>query len=70
MLLGLRGSRGPPLEPAAAEGGVVCVCVYVRACVCARACVYYAFGLVHRQVPCCPPRSPRTAWGNFSWLNS
>ena len=36
MLLGLRGSRGPPLEPAAAEGGVcVCVCVCARA----RACV-------------------------------
>ena len=48
----------------------MCACVYVRACVRARACVYYAFGLVHRQVPCCPARSPRTAWGNFSWLNS
>lgn len=37
MLLGLRGSRGPPLEPAAAEGGVVCVCVCMCARVCARA---------------------------------
>lgn len=33
----------------------MCVCM----CVCARARVYYVFGLVQRQVPCCPPCPPK-----------